>query len=147
LKIEITPLGQNLVFLGMVLFLIGLVQGALIPNFHNPRMALSAHLAAVQSGMAMAIFGLIWSLIGLNEKFLKVAYYANIMGLYAVWIAITLGAILGASRALPIAGQGFSAGPTGETVVEIIVTLGAAATVVSVGLIVFGLYKALRESA
>lgn len=145
MNIEIGPLGKKLVFLGIVLFLIGLIQGALIPYFHNPRMALSAHLAAVQSGMAMAIFGLIWSLVSLNERFLKVAYYTNVLGLYAVWFAITLGAVLGASRALPIAGQGFSATPAAETVVELIVTAGAAVTVVSVGLIVLGLFKALRD--
>ena len=61
MKIEIKPLGRQLIILGVVLFLIGLIQGALIPFFHNPRMALSAHLAAVQSGMAMVIFGIIWS--------------------------------------------------------------------------------------
>ena len=70
-------------------------------------MALSAHLAAVQSGMAMAIFGLIWALVNLKERLLKLAYYTNIIGLYAVWFAITLGAVLGASRALPIAGHGY----------------------------------------
>ena len=145
MNIEITPLGRKLIILGLVLFLIGLIQGALIPNFHNPRMALSAHLAAVQSGMAMAIFGLIWALVNLKERFLKVAYYANIVGLYAVWFAITLGAVLGASRALPIAGHGFSAAPTAETVVELIVTSGAVLTVVSVSLILLGLFKGRRE--
>jgi hydroxylaminobenzene mutase len=147
LKIEITLLGRRLVILGLVLFLIGLIQGVLIPNFHNPRMALSAHLAAVQSGMAMAIFGLIWALVDLKEGLLKIAYYTNVIGLYAVWFAITLGAALGASRALPIAGHGFSATPTTETVVELIVTFGAVATVVSVSLIVLGLLKGCRESA
>jgi hydroxylaminobenzene mutase len=147
LKIEIALLGRKLIILGLVLFLIGLIQGALIPYFHNPRMALSAHLAAVQSGMAMAIFGLIWALVDLKESILKIAYYTNVIGLYAVWFAISLGAAMGASRALPIAGQGFSTSPTAETVVEIIVTAGAVATVISVSLIVMGLLKGRYEGA
>ncbi len=147
MKIEIAPLGRKLIILGLILFLIGLIQGALIPYFHNPRMALSAHLAAVQSGMAMAIFGLIWALVDLKESILKIAYYTNVIGLYAVWFAISLGAAMGASRALPIAGQGFSTSPTAETVVEIIVTAGAVATVISVSLIVMGLLKGRYEGA
>ena len=145
MKIEIAPLGRKLIILGLILFLIGLIQGALIPYFHNPRMALSAHLAAVQSGMAMAIFGLIWALVDLKESILKIAYYTNVLGLYAVWFAISLGAAIGASRALPIAGQGFSTSPTAETVVQIIVTAGAVATVISVSLIVMGLLKGRYE--
>lgn len=147
MKIEITHLGRKLIILGLVLFLIGLIQGALIPYFHNPRMALSAHLAAVQSGMAMAIFGLIWALVNLKEAVLKIAYYTNIVGLYAVWIAITLGAVLGASRALPIAGTGFSAAPTAEAVVELIVISGAVTTLISVFLILLGLLKGRHEDA
>ena len=147
MKIEIALLGRKLIILGLILFLIGLIQGALIPYFHNPRMALSAHLAAVQSGMAMAIFGLIWALVDLKESILKIAYYTNVIGLYAVWFAISLGAAMGASRALPIAGQGFSTSPTAETVVEIIVTAGAVATVISVSLIVMGLLKGRYEGA
>lgn len=108
-------------------------------------MALSAHLAAVQSGMAMAIFGLIWALVSLKEGALKVAYYTNIIGMYAVWFAITLGAILGASRALPIAGRGFSAAPAAETLVELIVISGAVISVISVSLIILGLFKGHHE--
>ena len=141
MTITITPLGKNLIVYGMVLFLLGLIQGALIPYFLNPRMALSAHLAAVQSGMAMAIVGLIWSLLTLKPSSMKLAYYSNITGLYAVWIAINLGAMVGASRALPIAGEGFSATAGVEIAIEAIVTLGAVLTIVSFGLIVFGLMR------
>ena len=140
-------MGRNLIFLGMLLFLIGLLQGALIPHFHNPRMALSAHLAAVQSGMAMAIVGLIWKLVRLGKSLLKVAYFTNIAGIYTVWIAISLAAALGASRALPIAGHGFAASPINETLVEALVTLGAVITTVSALLVVAGLFKGRSGTA
>ena len=66
--IKIGPIGSKLIFWGAALFLIGLIQGGLIPYFMNTRMALSAHLAAVQSGMALMIFGIIFELISLKEK-------------------------------------------------------------------------------
>jgi len=98
LNIVITQLGRKLIILGVLLFLIGLIQGAFIPYFHNSRMALSAHLAAVQSGMAMVIFGLIWGMVNLKEGLLKLAYYTNILGMFLVWFAISLASIFGASR-------------------------------------------------
>ncbi len=147
MAIEIDVLGKKLILLGAVLFLLGLFQGALIPSFHNPRMALSAHLAAVQSGMAMIIFGLIWNLVRISEKWLKVAFYTNFLGMYVVWIAISLGAILGASRSLPIAGAGFAATPSRELLVQVLVSAGAGLAVVSVCLIVLGLARGLNSNA
>ena len=147
MTIEIDALGKKLIFLGAVLFLLGLFQGALIPSFHNPRMALSAHLAAVQSGMAMIIFGLIWNLVRISENWLKVAFYTNFLGMYVVWIAISLGAILGASRSLPIAGAGFAATPSNELLVQVLVSAGAGLAVVSVCLIVLGLARGLNSNA
>jgi len=142
---EISILGKRLVFWGAVLFLIGLIQGALIPSFLNPRMALSAHLAAVQSGMALMVFGLIWGLISLSEKWLRYCYYSSVAGIYLIWFAITLAAVLGASKALPIAGEGFSTTAIGELAVDIIVYVGSGFSVFSAILIVFGLYRGFKN--
>lgn len=145
MNIHICSLGRKLIFFGAVLFLIGLLQGALIPYFLNPRMALSAHLAAVQSGMALMILGLIWGLLSLEEKWLKIACYSSIAGMYLVWLAITLSAALGASKALPMAGKGFSSTPFSETAIELIVYAGAGLSVISTALVVFGLYRGLNK--
>ncbi len=144
MTIEISMHGKKLILWGMILFFIGLLEGAAIPYFQNPRMALSAHLAAVQSGMALVIFGIVWAMLNLRDTWSKLACYSAISGMYVVWIAITLGAILGASKALPIAGSGYSATPTGEAVVQIIVTAGAGLVLLSTGLIVFALSKSFR---
>lgn len=147
MNIVISQQGKKLIFWGALLFLIGLMQGALIPYFTNPRMALSAHLTAVQSGMAVIIFGLLWELLSVPEKWKNLAYYANIVGMYLVWFAITLAAIVGASRALPIAGSGYSSSNINETLVEIIVMAGSGFIVLSTVIIVFGLYKRLLSNA
>lgn len=145
MNIQIDSLGKKLIFWGAILFLVGLLQGALIPYFLNPRMALSAHLAAVQSGMALMIFGLIWGVLALEEKWLKVACYSSIAGMYLVWLAITLSAALGASKALPMAGKDFSSNPLSEAVVELIVYAGAGLGVISTVVIVLGLYRGLNK--
>ena len=61
----VTPDGLHLIFAGALLFVIGLFGGLLIPAFKNKRMGLSGHLAAVQSGIAIMIFGIIWALVDL----------------------------------------------------------------------------------
>ena len=145
MTIAITVAGKKLLFWGALLFLIGLLQGGLIPLFVNPRMALSAHLAAVQNGMALMIFGLFWGLLTLSQRWLTVAYYSAVASLYLIWFAMTLAAAVGAGRALPIAGAGFTAGAVGEAAVEGIVTLGAGLSIVSALLITVGLFARLRR--
>jgi (hydroxyamino)benzene mutase len=145
MNMNISVNAKTLLFAGAVLFLVGLAQGVVIMNFANPRMGLSAHLTAVQCGMALMIFGLAWPFVRLGRGLLKAAMWSGIFGMYVVWAAITLGAIVGISRALPIAGQGFSAGPVMELVVQTIVTIGGVSCLVSGGFITAGLWLSLKD--
>ena len=52
-------MGQKLVRLGLILFLLGLITGLLIPVLENPRMGLSSHLEGTLNGMLLILFGLI----------------------------------------------------------------------------------------
>ena len=140
-----TNLDKKLIFLGALLFLFGILQGAAIPFFLNPRMALSAHLAAVQSGMALMIIGLVWRNLQLSSGLLKATYYSSVLSMFLIWIAISLAAIVGASKVLPIAGAGFSASYSEELAVEIIITSGSVFGVVSAVLVAWGLYKGLVQ--
>ena len=106
-------------------------------------MALSAHLAAVQSGLALIVFGLIWKHLALNSFSTKLTYVLGVLSMYLVWLSITLAAIIGASKALPIAGAGYQASQLGEIVVELSVTAGAGLGVVASALIVYGLYRSI----
>lgn len=139
--------GRKLIFLGVLLFLLGLLQGTLIPYFLNPRMALSAHLAAVQSGMALVIFGLIWQFLALSSLKMIVTFYSLASSMVLVWVSITLGAVVGASKALPLAGAGFAASRGWELIVETIVTVGAGLGIIGVGLLTFGLWRGLKPNA
>lgn len=132
---------KRLIFSGALLFLLGLLEGVLIPYFTNTRMGLSAHLAAVQSAMALMVFGAIWSHVKLSEALLAVTAWASIFSMYMVWIGLTLAGVLGTSKATPIAGAGFQGSPAAELITEGIITVGAAAGVVGAGLLVWGLWQ------
>lgn len=137
--IELTKIGGHLIFIGIVFFLIGLIQGAVIPRAKNSRMALSGHLTAVQCGMALAIFGVIWSLVELPLFIEVVVAYGSALGFILIWLGITIASLTGASKALPIAGAGFSATVTFELVVKIMVRTGSLLSLIASTILAFAL--------
>lgn len=132
---------KRLIVSGALLFLLGLLEGVVIPYFTNTRMGLSAHLAAVQSAMALMVFGAVWPHVKLSDALLSVAAWASIFSMYVVWIGLTLAGILGTSKATPIAGAGFEGSASAELLTEVIITVGAGAGVVGAALLVYGLWQ------
>jgi hydroxylaminobenzene mutase len=55
-----SPIQRRLCASGLALFFVGLPLGFAIHALPNPRVALSAHLNAVQSGTALMVLGLLW---------------------------------------------------------------------------------------
>jgi hydroxylaminobenzene mutase len=102
-----------LLFLGVLLFLFGLLIGLFIPMMTNPRMGLSAHLEGILNGMFLVILGLIWNKLVLNDKWLTSAFWMTLYGSFANFVAVTIAAITGAGKMMPIAG-----GKEGTSVVE-----------------------------
>lgn len=145
MTIQIGPLGGKLIFWGAVLFLIGLIQGAFVQLFLNSRLALSAHLAAVQSGMVLMILGLVWEMIVLKNKWLTIVYWSNLISLYLIWFSITLAAIFGASKSLPIAGNGFIANRFIETGISVSLYVGSILAILSSSFIVIGLWRFINQ--
>jgi len=139
-----TTAQRTLIAAGAILFLFGLLQGAVIQSFANPRMALSAHLTAVQSGMALMIAGVAWQATSLGQRVAAAAKWTIIVGMFGLWIGLTLSAATGASNSLPIAGAGYSAGDLSETLVSILVLSSSASMTMGWGLFVAGLVRAMR---
>ena len=109
--------GRRLMFLGMVLFLLGLVSGLAMPLFTNPRMGLSAHLEGVLNGLFLVAAGLVWPHVRLSDYRGGVAWRLALVGTYGNWAVTTLAAILGTKSLTPIASAGFGAGRWQETLV------------------------------
>lgn len=142
--IELTPLGAQLIFIGVIFFLVGLIQGALIPKVKNSRMALSGHLTAIQCGLALALFGVIWSQVVLPRFFEIFVAYGCAIGFMLIWLGITVASVTGASKALPIAGAGFTASVTSEFTVKLLVRTGSVLSLIACTLVVFGLAPMLQ---
>lgn len=106
---------------GLALFTGGLVLGALIPKFRNPRMGLSTHLTAVQAGTFLLAIGVFWPRFGVPNGLDGALAWALIGSSFVLTIGLAAAAATGASRALPIAGQGFRAGKTQEGLVTLLV--------------------------
>jgi (hydroxyamino)benzene mutase len=110
-------LGQS----GFLLFTLGLVVGAIIPKFRNPRMGLSAHLTAVQTGTALIAIALFWPQLAVPEAWASALCLSLIGSSYFLTFGLAMSATTGASRILPIAGHGFSASKSLERIVAAVV--------------------------
>jgi hydroxylaminobenzene mutase len=141
---NLTTHQRTLVVAGALLFLIGLLQGAAVQSFLNPRMALSAHLTAVQSGMAMMIVGALWGSADLRATFSNIARWTIVIGMFGLWAGLTASAATGASKNLPIAGAGFSAARVTENLVSIAVLGGSVLMTIGWSIFVIELVRARR---
>jgi hydroxylaminobenzene mutase len=130
---------QQLLISGTVLFLISLLSGFAMPFLANPRMGVSAHVAGLESGMALWALGLMWHRVTLSAGTGRTAQIVAVAGLYAIFISLFLAALWGTSRATPIAGAGHQGSSSRETVVTVLLTGGSLASVVAVTLVLWGL--------
>ena len=132
---------DRLIFLGVLLFLLGLIVGLVVPVLANPRMGLSIHLEGVMNGMLLIIFGLIWNRVKLSDKWLKITFWLVIYGTFANWFGILIAAIFNAGKMLTVAAKGQEGNPVTEAIVTFsLVSLTLAMLFVSVAILI-GLHK------
>lgn len=136
-----------LLFSGALLFLIGLAGGALVHVFVNPRMGLSAHLAAVQGAIFLLVLGAVWSQLRFpGVRWHGIACWSALYGMYAFWFSLTLAAAWGTSQATPIAGAGYESVPWKESTVLIALYSASIASLLGASLVVVGSWRALLGS-
>ncbi|MEI8049523.1 MAG: hydrogenase [Bacteroidota bacterium] len=137
---------DRLLFLGVLLVLFGLLIGLFIPMMTNPRMGLSAHLEGIMNGMLLVILGLIWNKLVLNDKWLTTAFWLTLYGSFANYVAVSIAAITGDGKMMPIAG-----GKEGTSVVEGLISyllISLALAMIFVCLIVLkGLLRCIKQPA
>jgi (hydroxyamino)benzene mutase len=108
---------RQMMWSGMLLFLLGLVTGLLEQRFTNMRMGLSAHLEGVMNGTFLIALGAIWSEVRLSPPAKAIAFWIALYGTYANWFFTTLGAVLGTAAANPITSAGHHGQPWQESLV------------------------------
>ena len=109
---------NKLIFLGVLLFLFGLIVGLLVPLFANPRMGVSSHLEGVLNGIFLIVLGLIWDKVALDVRWLKVTFWLAVYGTFINWFGILVAAIFNAGKMLGIAANGRE----GPVIAEVFVT-------------------------
>ena len=70
---------------GVLLFLLGLLNGGVISRFANPRMGLSTHLTALMVGSFVLVIGVAWRGLALAGRTEKVTALLVVSGLYMNW--------------------------------------------------------------
>ncbi len=114
-------LSHNLIRLGVVLLLLGLVTGLAVQDLANPRMALASHMEGVMSGMLLMVMGLIWPRLSLGTGTMKAAFWLLAYGAFANWANPLLGAAWAAgSSMMPMAALGHRGTPVQEVIIGIL---------------------------
>ena len=133
-------MGQRLVQLGVLLFLISLLIGLAVPLFSVPRLALSVHLLGLMQGLFLAVVGLLWPRLVMRRRALLATFWFLAYGCVAAWTANLLAAVWGAGNTiLPIAAGAARGTPVQETVIAIVLRSGGAALILGTGLLLWGL--------
>ncbi len=131
---------------GLLLFAIGLFVGFAIPRLRNARMALSAHLTAVQTGPALIAIALFWSNCSVPGSWDWPLASVLAVSSYTLVAGIGIAAASGASKALPLAGEGFHGSAFQEKLVSVVViTSSVAMTGAIVPLCWFAVHGALAQ--
>lgn len=141
---NLPPLANKLLFLGMLLFLFGLLIGLFIPLLANARMGLSAHLEGIMNGIFLVVLGLLWNKLDLSQKLLKRTYALTIYGSFANFAAVTIAAITGAGKMMPLAG-GKDGAAWAEGLISFLLLSLSLVMIAVCCLVLAGLYRAFRE--
>lgn len=120
---------------GVLLFLFGLLSGLGQGIYRNPRAGLSAHLTGTQAGVALIAFGLVWPRLSLSPGWDLPVAQTLWFSFYVLWFAFLLAAFFGASKVIPIAGQGHRGKAWQEMMVSVLMIAGSLASVAAVATI------------
>ena len=135
-----------LIYLGVLLFFLGLITGLLIPALANPRMALSSHIEGVMNGMFLIILGLIWHKVDLSSRWLKITFWLAIYGTFANWLGILIAAVFDAGGMMTVAAEGKQGTPVAEGIVTFsLISLTIAMLVICITVLI-GLVRNMNNS-
>jgi hydroxylaminobenzene mutase len=143
-----TPLdhaSRRLMQHGLIVFLLGLGSGLAMVTpaelFANPRLALSAHLVGVSTGMFLILAGLLMERVTLSPAERTATVWLAAYGAYGNWGGTIVGAIYGTQALTKIASAGTSALEVTwpETAVTILLTTSGFAAIAACGMLLWGL--------
>jgi hydroxylaminobenzene mutase len=132
---------RRLLWHGVAIVLLSLVEGAFVPSLRNPRMALSAHVGGIMTGMLTAAFGLLWADLHLGRGTLRTLFWLTVYQGWSQTLGLVLAAAFGTRLTTPMAGAEYGGAPWQELVVAVLLTTGAVAVLACCGLALRGLRR------
>lgn len=139
---NLSPLGRQLVLLGMVIFMLGLLTGFVSGTFANPRMGVSAHLEGLMNGTFLAVLGLFWHHLALSRRASLFAFWMIVYAAYGNWLGVLLGGFWGAGASvMPIAAKGLMGNDLQEGIIGFLLISISIAMVLGVAMIIWGLWR------
>lgn len=135
---------DKLIFLGLILFLLGLAVGLFVQNTANPRMALSAHLQGVMNGMFLVVLGLIWKRLILALTLLKATFWLVVYGTFANLVAVIIAAVTGFGKMMPIAGGQEGMGVMEGLISFLLISLSLCMIAACI-IVLIGFYKHMKQ--
>lgn len=140
----LTPQGQRLLQLGVVLILYSSIDGFLIPYLASPRIGLSVHTLSALQGVFLLALGLLWSRLKLAVTGSRIAFWCLVYSTLAILAAYTIAAIWGVgNETIRLMGElphGLSRGTTAqERFIAILAYSSAPTGLTSFALILWGL--------
>ena len=102
---------RRLLWHGVLIVFFSLAQGAFVPTFANPRMAVSAHVGGIMTGTLTAAFGLLWADLHLGTGTLLTLFRLTVFQGWSQTVGLMLAAAFGTSRTTPQAGAGYAGAP------------------------------------
>lgn len=131
----IQKIPSSLAFFGVLLIAMGLVIGFGIHEFRAPRLGLSAHFTAMQSGVALIAFGLLWPKLTLWRAWSAPLAYCLWISLYLVCLGLLVAALWGVDKGAPIEVAGRVAAAWQIRTSGALITLGSLGSLVAIVMI------------
>jgi (hydroxyamino)benzene mutase len=135
---------RQLLWHGVLLFLLGLIVGFVEQKFANPRMGLAAHLEGLMNGIFLIALGAIWTEIKLTVRLKALTYWGVLYGTYGNWVITSLAAVFGTAAMTPITAEGHRGLPWQELVVTFGFASVGIAILVAVTVVLWGLRRNAR---
>jgi hydroxylaminobenzene mutase len=109
-----------------------LLTGFGIPMFRSPRIGVSAHLDAIESGLGLIAFGLLIPHLTISPGWASLIAHTMWISFYVLWLGLLFGAVWGTGRTIAIAGAGISAEPWQENAARTLISLGSIGSVIAI---------------
>jgi hydroxylaminobenzene mutase len=100
---------RRLVWHGVLLFFLSLVEGMFVYSMRNPRMGLTVHVGGITTALFFLGIAVPWEDLRLSPRMATVTYWLTLVGGYGGTAGLLVAALLGTSSATPIAGAGYAA--------------------------------------